>query len=187
MLLIPGSTKNYKAMNEYCWEKIEAHYREKEDDVPDIASNLFVPFKTRGTEPSKQEWLQLHSDSRTIIVAGSDTTAATLTFLFYFITREPSVQTRLREEVLPFTDANGDAKQTDLQDLPYLNGCINENLRLQPLLPATLRRVTPPEGIHVGNIHIPGNMIVFCPQYVVGRSKFSLRTVFHDQGLLLSQ
>ncbi|KAL9086497.1 MAG: hypothetical protein Q9165_007113 [Trypethelium subeluteriae] len=163
------SSKSYKTMNEYCWRKIESHYREKEHDIPDIASNLFVPFKSRGTEPSKKEWLQLHGDSRTIIVAGSDTTAATLTFLFYFLTHEPLHQARLRDEILPFVDGNGDARHADLQDLPYLNGCINETFRLQPLLPATLRRLTPPEGIQVGDTHIPGNMVVFCPQYVLGR------------------
>ncbi|KAI9667285.1 MAG: hypothetical protein M1821_000099 [Bathelium mastoideum] len=171
MVLIPGATKNYKAMNEYCWKKIESHYHEREHTIPDIASNFFAPYKARGTDPSKSEWMQLHGDSRAIIVAGSDTTAATLTFLFYFITREPWHQARLREELLQFGDANVEAKYTDLQDLPYLNGCINETFRLQPLLPATLRRVTPPNGIQVGERHVPGNMVVFCPQYVVGRKE----------------
>lgn len=170
MILIPGVTKNYKTMNAYCWKKIQAHYREKEHAIPDIASKFFAPYKSRGTDPTRQEWLQLNGDSRTIIIAGSDTTAATLTFLFYFITREARHQTRLREELLPFVDANGDANPADLQDLPYLNGCINETFRLQPLLPATLRRITPPEGIQVGDVHVPGNMVVFCPQYVMGRS-----------------
>ena len=172
MMRVPGSTKNYKAMNEYSRNKIESHYRKDEYSIPDIASNLFAPFKARGIEPSKQEWRQLHADSRTIIVAGSDTTAATLTFLFYFLTRDRSIQKRLREELLPFVDANGDTNPTDLQDLPYLNGCLNETFRLQPLLPATLRRITPPDGIQVGDVHIPGNMVVFCPQYVIGRSMF---------------
>ena len=170
MMLIPGASKNYKTMNLYCWKKIESHYREKENIIPDIASNFFTPYKARGTEPTRQEWLQLHGDSRAIIIAGSDTTATTLTFLFYYITREPHHQTRLREELLPFVDANGDANPADLQDLPYLNGCINETFRLQPLVPATLRRITPPEGIQVGDVHVPGNMVVFCPQYVMGRS-----------------
>lgn len=135
-------------------------------------SSLLEPFATKNGGLRKPEGLELsylQGDSRLCIVAGSDTTAATLAHLFYHLALEPSVAQKLRKELKPYM--NGDAvTNTDVQNNDYLNGVIYETLRLHPPVPTALNRNTPPEGIEIAGTHIPGNADVWCPQYVLGRS-----------------
>lgn len=49
----------------------------------------------------------LQGDARLFIVAGSDTTSATLTYLFYHLTREPDQIEKLKDELRPLTQETG--------------------------------------------------------------------------------
>lgn len=135
-------------------------------------SSLLEPFQKKDGSLRKPEGLEysyLQGDSRLVIVAGSDTTAATLTHLFYHLAADPSITKKLRAELKP--SMSGDAVQnTDVQNNDYLNGVIYEALRLHPPVPTALNRNTPPEGIDIAGTHIPGGADVWCPQYPLGRS-----------------
>lgn len=140
---------------------------------PDIMSYLLdgEPFFA---DP-RQEKLLLTGDSRLIIVAGSDTTATTLAFAFHHLAKDPSQQQKIRDELKQLTDIND---QDALRNLPYLDGVINETLRLHPAVPGGVYRTTPPEGIMVGETYIPGNVIVLTPQYTIQRCKEAAVDVF---------
>jgi len=94
-------------------------------------------------------------DVRLIIVAGSDTTSACMTFLFYELAKHPEEVKKLREELRPLTRAR-DWSDKDIKNAQHLNGAINESLRMYPPVPSGVQRVTPKEGMHVGEIYIPG-------------------------------
>jgi cytochrome P450 len=83
----------------------------------------------------------------------------------------------LREEILPLVEASGEIPHLKLQYLDHLNAVINETLRLHPPVPTAIPRLTPPEGIQIGDTFVPGNTTVWCPQYVLGRSKFPKRSL----------
>lgn len=55
--------------------------------------------------------------------------------------------------------------------LPYLEAIMTETLRLKPSVPSGNPRVTPPEGLVIDEVRIPGNTIVIIPQYVVQRDE----------------
>lgn len=52
----------------------------------------------------------------------------------------------------------------------HLNGVIHEALRLNPPIPSGYPRVTPPEGITVRDVYIPGGTTVVIPLRTMGRS-----------------
>lgn len=133
---------------------------------------LLEPFK--GVKPVGTDLTMLQGDARLIIVAGSDTTAATLTHLFYYLCKDPSQVDKLRDELTPLIEAGGEVMHNKIMNADHLNAVINETLRLSPPVPSAVHRLTPPEGIEIGGTYIPGNMNVFCPQYVVSRSKSDL-------------
>lgn len=56
-----------------------------------------------------------------------------------------------------------------LARLPHLNGVINEAMRLIPAQMTGGSRMTPPEGLKVGDHFIPGNVKIVAPKYVVQR------------------
>ncbi|KAM7185435.1 cytochrome P450 [Naviculisporaceae sp. PSN 640] len=164
---IPGATRDWWRFIDYCNMRLDQRMKTK-PDIPDIMSCLLRPFENK--TPVGLDRLLLEGDSQLIVVAGSDTTAATLTGAFRCLAEHPHHIDLLRAEIdsLPRTDL-GDYHQLDLIDLPHLNGVINEALRLYPAVPSALQRLTPPEGLVIDGTFIPGNVTVYCPQYVLGR------------------
>ncbi|KAF8200189.1 cytochrome P450 monooxygenase pc-1 [Pholiota molesta] len=74
-----------------------------------------------------------------IMIAGRDTTAATLTFIFYFLAIYPDVCARLREEIISKVGSTRRPDYDDVRDMKYLRAVINETLRLYPIVPFNVR------------------------------------------------
>ena len=72
-----------------------------------------------------------------VLLAGRDTTAATLSWMFHELTQTPDVYARLREEVLRIVGHERAPTYDDLKNLKYLNNCLNETLRLYPAVPVS--------------------------------------------------
>lgn len=108
------------------------------------------------------------------MVAGSDTTAATLTCLFYNFATQPEKYKTLQKEVDEFFTSEATSSDFDtaaLGKLEYLQACIDESLRLFPPVMSGLQRQTPPQGIQIGKRFIPGNTIVMTPTYTMCRGE----------------
>lgn len=82
---------------------------------------------------------QLRDDLMTMLIAGHETSAAVLTWTFYLLSKEPSVVSKLQEEV---DSVLGDRFPTieDMKKLKYATRVINESLRLYPQPPVLIRR-----------------------------------------------
>ena len=61
------------------------------------------------------------------LLAGRDTTAATLTWLFYELSFHPEFYRLLREEVLRVLGKEGRPSYEDLKNMKFLQYCINES------------------------------------------------------------
>jgi cytochrome P450 len=84
--------------------------------------------------------------------------------------RHPRVFQKLQKllaEVIPGGDAawNYDA----VKKVAYLDWIIHESLRLRPTVPIGLQRITPPQGIQLDEMFIPGNVMVSVPCYTIQR------------------
>ena len=150
----------------FCRDELEWRVNNKNSDG-DITGWLLKAYKDI-KNPADDPMFQ--ADSRLIIVAGSDTTAATMTFLFYELARRPEEVKKLRDELRPL--AKGDWSDVDIRNAPHLNGAINESLRLHPPVPSGLERKVPKEGYQVGDVFLPGETIFWMPQYVIGRGQY---------------
>ncbi|KAL7817966.1 cytochrome P450 [Trichoderma aethiopicum] len=121
----------------------------------------------------KLEIGEIEAEVATLLDAGSDTTAISLVHAMYFLLKTPSALSRLRDEL---RDALGDdqeiATYADVKNLPYLHACINESLRLLPPVAFGLNRMTPPEGLKIGQDWIPGGTLVGVPAYTAHRNPF---------------
>lgn len=100
-------------------------------------------------------------------MGGSDTTAATLTFLFYHLAKDPSQVEKLRAELEPLLNGKPLLDPKDISKAQHLNGTIQEALRLHPAIPSGFPRVTPPEGIVINGTFIPGGTTVVIPVYAM--------------------
>lgn len=107
------------------------------------------------------------------LVAGADTTALTISAVFYLILKHPSVLKRLTTDILaanfstdhpvPYSDAFG---------LPYLHAVIREAMRTYPAVGMPLERYVPACGLRLpdGSI-IPGGTAVGMNPYIVNRTE----------------
>ena len=179
MATIPGASAGYQKFVQFCIDEVTWRVKNADEAESkggtDIMSWILRAYKGID-KPYNDPMLQ--ADARLIIVAGSDTTAATLTYLFYHLAKNPDQVEKLRAELRPLT--RGNWSNADIANAKHLNGCIWETLRLNPPVPSGVQRLTPKEGMQVGDKHIPGNAIFWMPQYVMGRGMSSSCST-HDQ------
>ena len=101
----------------------------------------------------------------------SDTTSTSLVYMFSHLAQQPEIVAKARDEVKDLWNEDGTFKHREASHSEYINGIINETLRMHPPVPSAILRCTPPEGLQIGNVYVPGNVNVWCPQYVLGRCK----------------
>lgn len=74
-----------------------------------------------------------------ILIAGRDTTAATLTFAIYLLALDPDVLAKLRKEVLDVVGPTERPTFDHIREMKYLRAVINETLRLFPPVPFNIK------------------------------------------------
>ncbi|KAF1732734.1 Cytochrome P450 52A2 [Beauveria bassiana] len=84
-----------------------------------------------------------------LLVASRDTTASLLCNLFFMLAKEPEMYKTLRQEVLSVC---GDAPPLpdQLKQMKYLCWCVQESLRLHPVIPTNAREATRDTTLPVG-------------------------------------
>ena len=95
-----------------------------------------------------------------------------LTCLFYQLCLNPEVEKVLQKEV-DDAFANQPMDSVSLSKLTYLEAVINETLRLHPPVPSGVQRMTPPEGLQIGDTYVPGDTIVQVPFHALFRGSYS--------------
>lgn len=74
-----------------------------------------------------------------ILLAGRDTTAATLSWTIYELAHYPVTYTKLRNEVLSIVGESRAPTYADLKNMTFLTHTLNETLRMYPAVPYNLR------------------------------------------------
>ncbi|KAK0291803.1 hypothetical protein LTR91_024676 [Friedmanniomyces endolithicus] len=192
LLTIPGLAGAFHTFVKFCVAELDwrvEHAAEiDEKGGKDILSWLLKSYE--GVEKPQAD-VTLQADTRLIIIAGvlrtsarvslrptnqacdsSDTTATTLSILFFLLAQDPAQVQTLRNELRPLTEGRK-WSDVDIRQAPHLNGAINEALRLYPPISSALPRLTAPEGMRIGDTWIPGNTTIRAPQYVMGRDEAS--------------
>ncbi|CAN3375045.1 hypothetical protein DIURU_005153 [Diutina rugosa] len=110
----------------------------------------------------------LRDQALNILLAGRDTTAGLLSFLFHELARYPKVFAKLRDEVVSVFGEGEDAHVDDitfesLKQCEYLKAVINETLRLYPSVPSNSRRVEEDTTLPRGG-GVNGDKPVFVPK-----------------------
>jgi cytochrome P450 len=74
-----------------------------------------------------------------MLIAGRDTTTATITVALYFLAMHPEVFSRVRKEVLDLVGATEYPTYDHVREMKYLRAVVNETLRLFPPVPFNRR------------------------------------------------
>jgi cytochrome P450 len=108
--------------------------------------------------------------------AGSETTAISLSAVFYNLLRNPTVLANLRAELDAaaragaFADYDlGVVTWAESQRLPYLDACIKEAFRMHPAAGLPLERIVPEPGMEIAGHFVKGGTIVGCSAWLIHR------------------
>ncbi|KXH32013.1 cytochrome P450 3A17 [Colletotrichum nymphaeae SA-01] len=101
-----------------------------------------------------------------MMVAGTDTTAAVLTYLIWSVLKQPVLQEKLEDEIALLGDDFDDKR---LEACLILGAVIEETLRLYPAVLSSLPRLIPEGGTTLSSHFVPGGTVVYSPAYSLQR------------------
>lgn len=128
--------------------------------TPDFLTKF---MQVHEADPQKMTRGDLATICQENIGAGSDTTAISLSSVFYHLLKHPSTYNRLRDEI---DEAAKTGKLSDpitfkeAQGLRYLQAVIKEALRMHPATGLPLVRVVPAGGAVIAGHHFPAGATV---------------------------
>ncbi|KAM0505406.1 hypothetical protein ACHAP8_001633 [Fusarium lateritium] len=133
-------------------------------------ANLFSQMMAEadGQEKTTLTASGVQAEAGNLIIAGSDTTAVTLTYLVWAILKQPQLQIQLEDEVCSLSD---ELTFDELKNAPILNSIIEETLRLYGAAPGALPRVVPSKGATFAGNYLPGGTVVSTQAYTVHRDE----------------
>jgi cytochrome P450 len=140
-----------------------SHYRTflRRRDKVDRALRAILRAKMAAPDPSRVDILSLLLSARdeegramtedelrdelvTMLIAGHETTATALAWVFAFVLSHPDVAQRLQDEIDGAVRADGTPDLGKLTANEYLDAVIKEAMRLRPIIPDVVRRVQQP-------------------------------------------
>ncbi|KAI1975531.1 hypothetical protein LOZ55_004632 [Ophidiomyces ophidiicola] len=134
-----------------------------EENIFDRMLNDNVKREILGKQSRPIGFHDLADEGASVLVAGTETTATTITFATYYMLLFPEKRRKVLEEIATVErDANGRLPLVKLDALPYLTGVIKETLRYTNGVPGRLTRVVPKGGLFVPaiNDYIPEGCVV---------------------------
>jgi len=105
-----------------------------------------------------------------LLLAGHDSSAVTLTYAWYELSRHPDIRGRVAEEVEGVLDDGADCPDADdFEALTRTRNVVRETLRLYPPAFATTRETTEP--VTLGGYELPAGTQLMLPQWVLHRDE----------------
>ena len=121
--------------------------RQRESESHDDVLSLLCNATYEDGELITRE--HIHSELMTMLFAGHETTALTLTWAVYHLLTHEEVRKKLRDEL----DLLPDNTASALASSPYLKAVVQETLRMHPIVTETLRKLKAP--MHLGDYVVP--------------------------------
>ncbi|XP_047538137.1 cytochrome P450 6B5-like isoform X2 [Vanessa atalanta] len=126
--------------------------------------------------------------------AGFETTSSTINYLLYELAKNKQAQDKVIEEVDAYFNKHGVIKYECVNELPYVEACIEEALRLYPVLPLITREVMNsyilPTGLRLkkgDRIHIPIDYIHRQPENFPDPTSYRPERFFGDEKKKIKQ
>jgi cytochrome P450 len=164
-LPMPGDREYQRALEtlEGVVDDIVAERRgtEGDEDGPMDLLSILLRAQSRGEQTDEQ----LRDEVVTMLLAGHDTTALTLTYTWYLLSEHPAERERVHEEI----DAvEGRPTMADIREFDYVEWVIDEAMRLYPPVYTIFRE--PTTDVELAGYEIPAGSAIMLPQWAVHRS-----------------
>lgn len=140
-------------------EKIQ---RRLENEDPQ--RNDFMTYVRRYNDEKGMSVPEIKTTFRTLVVAGSETTATALSGIMNYLLKAPDIHQHLIHTVRTAFNHESEIVAGSVDKLPFLNAVIEEGLRLCPPVALGMPRVVPRDGAEVSGYWLPegvGNSLTY--------------------------
>ncbi|KAF1941734.1 cytochrome P450 monooxygenase-like protein [Clathrospora elynae] len=150
-------------------EKVERRLEKvgKEDEKTDFFSFI---VKNQENEAKKLTREEMTTNAVLFLIAGSETTATTLSGATYLLLKNPDAYTKLVQEIRSTFTSLADITIEGVNKMNYMIACLQEGLRYYPPVPTGFPRVVPKGGDHISGHYIPEGTSVYMSQYAANHS-----------------
>eukprot|EP00760_Papus_ankaliazontas_P010124 PhM_4_TR14205/c1_g2_i14/m.70241 len=153
-----GPEKEMKKNMAMCREFVSELIRTRRE-LPDAEREQMCDLLTRLMSVGGSD-VELQDMVMNFMVAGRDTTACTLSWLFYELCRHPDVEARLVQEIAE--ELHGEAPNFDnIKDCHYLQACLSETLRVHPPVAMGTKTVVARDVLPSGHVVEPGDTVTY--------------------------
>ncbi|KAG0796934.1 hypothetical protein G6F16_000497 [Rhizopus arrhizus] len=165
---------NIKVIDTFAQDVIERRRKEiaaGKEDQKDLLSRFMAASNEKGEKLSDKE---LRDAVLNFIIAGRDTTAQALSWLFYSISLQPRIEKKMLEEIEKhITDEvenDSPALYEVISNMPYIHAVLYETLRLFPSVPSN-QKYAFEDDVWPDGTHIKAGTYIAMSSYSQGRCK----------------
>ncbi|EME79757.1 uncharacterized protein MYCFIDRAFT_190535 [Pseudocercospora fijiensis CIRAD86] len=141
--------------------------------APDRTDLFELMKQGRGGNCMTQE--EILANSNLLTFAGSESSANSTVSLLYRISSDATLKARLLRELRANFKSEDEMTSTKAMTLPFLRAVIEEGLRLHPVTPNALWRITPKQGNKIFDDWIPGNTVLSIHHRAMYRSEHNFK------------
>ncbi|MCJ1388165.1 hypothetical protein MMC18_001010 [Xylographa bjoerkii] len=144
------------------FKRSQAKVQRRLDRTPDTPDFMGSVLRADGEKGMSVP--EIESSFPLILIAGSETTATSLTGMGFHLVQNPHVWAQLAAEVRAFT-TEAELNYASTEKMPYLNAFISEGLRMTAAVPWGHPREVPKGGDTVAGEWLPGGTVVYVNAY----------------------
>ncbi|KAL9247550.1 hypothetical protein vseg_020971 [Gypsophila vaccaria] len=165
--------KAAQEMDQVAQEWLDEHKKKKSSEKPkekqDFIDILLGIYETNQNKPTKfGADIIIKATCLSKILAGSDTTAVTLTWALSLLLNNREVIKKAQVEIDTIVGKERQVDESDLKDLKYLDAIVKETLRLYPAGPLSVPRIAV-EDCTINNYNIAVGTHLFVNIYKIHR------------------
>jgi cytochrome P450 len=145
-------------------ERRGTHGDPESDEGPDDLLSILLRAQERGEQSDRQ----IRDEVMTMLLAGHDTTALTLTYTWYLLSQHPEAERRVHAEIEAVLGGDRPT-MADVAEFDYLERVIDEAMRLYPPVYTMFRE--PKQTAELGGYRIPEGSAIMLSQWAMHRSE----------------
>ncbi|KAL8693924.1 MAG: hypothetical protein Q9218_001338 [Villophora microphyllina] len=167
-MLLPSSLLRKRA--EHANIANDRIHRRLEKGDADAQRNDFMTYVLRYNDEKGMSVPEIEATFRTLVVAGSETTATALSGIIIHLLRDEDAYKKLAYEVRSACAHESEISAERVSGLSYLNAVIEEGLRLCPPVALGMPRLVPVGGAEVSGEWLPAGTFVSASGYSSNRA-----------------
>ncbi|PNP51058.1 hypothetical protein THARTR1_08286 [Trichoderma harzianum] len=152
-------------ISEHDRKKFQEHYQLTQEKVNKRLAETnprsdFMEVMIKKDGAMKFSYPELIDNASILIIAGSETTATTLSGVTYLLLTHPEVLQKTVDEVRSSFSNEGEIDLLSVQKLGYMMAALQETLRMYPPVPTAIPRKAQPGGDVICGKYVPENTVL---------------------------